>query len=65
MFGILVGAVLERRALHVVAVVQEDESVTKFSFHLLDDMDVVGKFVITAVSISGFDECQGGLFWSA
>ena len=56
MFGILVGAVLERCALHIVAVVQQNQFVAQFGFHLFDDEGIVGKFIVTPVSISRFDE---------
>ena len=65
MLGVLVGTVLERSALHVVAIVQEDEFVAQLSFHLLDDEGIVGEFIVTSVCISGFNESQCGFFWGA
>ena len=65
MLGVLVGAILERRALHVVAIVEQDQVVAKLGFHLFDEVCVVGKLVITPVRIRGFDDGQGGFFLGA
>ena len=62
MLCVLVGAILERRTLHVVAVVQQDKPVAKLGFHFLEGIGIVGKLIVTAVSISGFDDGQSGFF---
>ena len=59
---VLVGAILEWRSLHVVAIIQKDEVVAQFGFHLFEDKGVVGKFVVTSVSVSGFHKSQSGFF---
>ena len=62
MLGVLVGTVLERRALHVVAVVEQNQAVAEFGLHLLEEVGVVGKLVVTAVGVSGLDDGKGGFF---
>ena len=54
MLGILIGAILEYGALQIVAIIQENESFAQFRFHLLDDESVIGKFIITTMSVSRF-----------
>ena len=65
MLGVLVGAVLEGGALHVIAVVEQNQVVAKLGFHLLDEVGIVGKLVVTPVCVSGFNDGQCGFFLGA
>ena len=56
MFRILIGTILKRRALHVVSIVQKNQFVAEFSFHLFDEESVVGEFVVASMRVGGLDD---------
>ena len=65
MLGVLVGAILERCALHIVAVVQKNQFFAQFGFHLFDEESIVGELVVTPMRVGGFNEGQSGFFGCA